>query len=724
MSVPSLARSHIAPAPLVLALTILSLLAALGATLTEPLPQPAVSPMPPMVFSPRPGGAWESYGPRGALAFEAGGVALTMPAATGAAPTRLKVRFAAARGAAALAGDERLPGVINRYQGSDQAAWRVGVPTYAALSYRGLYPGIDLRYDGREGVLKGTFTVAPGADPSAIAWSYEGAEAVSIDQRSGDLLIALPGGGALAERAPIAWQEIGGRRAPVQVRFTLAGGLAGFALGSYDQALPLVIDPELVYGSYLGGSANDEAYGVALDGEGNIYLTGRTYSDDFPHTGGARATDRDIFITKLDPTGRQLLYSTIIGGRNGDDGIAVAVSAAGEAVVSAYTASDDFPLKAPLLDALAPSGGALIKLTPAGDLALSSYLNIDMYGAHRNIGLDQGGNIYLAGTLDGDVLVAKFGPDGELLAERQLGGRWADSGLALAVSSAGRTYITGETDGWDNDFPTTPDALQPLCAERMADPEATCNSEAFLLILEPTLELAYSSYLGGSYLDGGSAVALDAEGNIVVVGTTLSPDFPTRDAVQPVCPDGPSELGPESCGSFAAFVTKLSPDGGEIRFSTYFSSPDWSDDVVKDVAVDAAGNIHLLGWTNSTQYPVMNAPQPNLTLGVCSAGSERLCEDAVIAAFAPDGALVYSTYLGGSGKEYPYSLVADARGNVWVAGLTESRDFPATAGGLQPQKSLNGDIFLAKIGVGGGGTLPPPPPPPGDFRLHLPLLRG
>jgi hypothetical protein len=507
------------------------------------------------------------------------------------------------------------------------------------------------------------------------------------------------------------------------VRFTLVGGLAGFALGAYDPALPLVIDPELVYGTYLGGMADDEAYGIALDAEGNIYLTGRTYSDNFPSTGGARASDRDIFVAKLDPSGTELIYSSIIGGRSGDDGIAVAVSAAGEAVVTAYTASDDFPLRSPLLDTLPSSGGALLKLTPAGELALSSYLNVDMYGAHRNVGLDQGGNIYLAGALDGDVVIGKLGPDGQLLADRLVGGRWDDRGLALAVSPAGRVYVTGETDGWDNDFPTTPDALQPRCAERMADPEATCDREAFLLILEPTLEVAYSSYLGGTYLDGGSGVALDPQGNIVIVGTTLSPDFPTAGALQPGCPDGPSELGPESCGSFAAFVTKLSPDGGEIIFSTYFSSPDWSDDVVKDVAVDGAGNIHLLAWTNSLQFPVKDAPQPNLAAGICQGGgSERMCEDAVITAFAPDGSLVYSTYLGGSGKEYPYSLAVDGSGGVWVTGLTESRDFPASAGGLQPQKSLNGDIFLARLGA--GEVAPPPPPPPsGEHQVHLPLLR-
>jgi hypothetical protein len=139
--------------------------------------------------------------------------------------------------------------------------------------------------------------------------------------------------------------------------------------------------------------------------------------------------------------------------------------------------------------------------------------------------------------------------------------------------------------------------------------------------------------------------------------------------------------------------------------------------------VDGAGNIHLLAWTNSLQFPVKDAPQPNLAAGICQGGgSERMCEDAVVTAFAPDGSLVYSTYLGGSGKEYPYSLAVDGSGGVWVTGLTESQDFPASAGGLQPQKSLNGDIFLARLGA--GEVAPPPPPPPsGEHHVHLPLLR-
>lgn len=724
--------SRLALEPRALTLVVASLLIAICGALLPP-PQPDAPPSAPhLAFMPGAGGAspWEALSPHGALAFDAGGVSLTLPSAGGAAAARLNVSFVGAQASPALVGGERLPGVSNSYRGAPHE-WRTGVPTYESVTYQSLYAGIDLRYDGREGGLKGTYTVAPGADPTSIRWRYQGAQAVTLDPASGDLHIALAGGSTLAERAPVAWQDVGGRQLPVAARFTLDGDLAGFALGTYDSALPLVIDPELVYGTYLGGGAEEYANGITLDARGFIYLTGRTYSNNFPATGGARASDRDIFVTKLDPTGKQVVYSTIIGGRNGDDGIAVAVNAAGEAVVTAYTSSDDFPLKNALLDTQPPNRGALLKLDAAGALAFSTYLNADLFGAHRNLGLDQAGNIYLTGTFDDNIVVGKISPDGEFLADQQIGGRWPDQGLALAVTPDGRVYVTGETDGWDNDFPTTPDALQPRCSERMDGGEASCDSEAVLVILEPTLEVRYSSYLGGGYLDSGSGIALDPQGNVVVVGTTFSSDFPTKNAVQPTCPDGESTDSEDACASFAGFVTKLSPDGKSILFSTYFSSPDWSADTITGVAVDRGGNIHLLGWTNSLKYPVKDGPQPNLTPGVCVnsiSGTERMCEDAVITAFTPDGKLRYSTYLGGSGKEYPYGIAADAVGNIWVTGLTDSRDFPGVAGGFQPVKNLNSDIFLAKLGT--AGTTPPPaetprptPNPALDKRVYLPLVR-
>ncbi len=629
----------------------------------------------------------------------------------------VRIQFAGARPDPVIKGGQRLPGVVNVLLGDDASRWRTGIATYSALTYQGLYPGIDLRYDGRVGQIKGTYTVAPGADPAQIGWRYAGAQAVSIDQASGDLHISLPDGRTLTERAPIAWQEIGNQRVPVAARYTLNGDLAGFAIGSYDLNQPLVIDPELVYGTFLGGAWQDAGYGIALDPEGNIYVTGRTYSDDFPANGGARATDRDVFVAKFDPTGTQLLYSTLIGGRNGDDGLAIAVDTTGQAVVTVTTFSDDFPLKNALLDTLPNENGALLKLDAAGDLLFSTYLSLNMYDAHRNLGLDQAGAIYLAGQLDGhDIGIAKFSADGaQVLAERSLGGAGRDTPVALAVSPSGDVYLTGETSAYENTFPTTPGALQPVCNRESDAADASCSDDAFVLVLDSDLDTRYATYLGGVGSDKGQGIAIDQQGNIVVVGLTYSSDFPTHNAVQPECPDGRSELNETWCASYSTFVTRLTPDGTQLVFSTYVSSPDWSDDGVNDVAVASDGGIHILGRTNSLQFPVKNAPQPNLKPGIC--GSERQCFDAVVIGFAPDGALQYSTYLGGSRDEYSYAIAVDTSG-VWVTGQTESQDFPATPGSVQPTKAMNEDVFLAKLGSASGPT-----EPGARMTVYLPLVQ-
>lgn len=710
----------------------LALLAPAIARLPTPAPLELAAPArlaAPLAFVPNQGQAdpavrMQARGLGGGLAFLPGEVALTLPTAVGAAPAKLRLQFVGGA-AAEIAGAEPQPGLFHSYRGQ-HAAWREGLPTYAALVYRELYPGVDLRYDGRDGALKGTYTVAPGADPARIRWRYEGAEALALDAATGDLRVSVPGGQDLVERAPVAWQELGGRRVPVAARFTLEAGEAGFALGAYDRAHPLVIDPELAYATYLGGLAGDEAYGIALDRQGNIYLTGRTYSDDFPGEGGERASDRDVFVAKFDPTGARLLYSTLIGGRAGDDGEAVAVSPAGEAVVSVSTFSDDFPLKGALLDTLPPLNGALLKLDARGALAFSTYLDVNLFYAHRTLAVDGAGAIYLAGEVDGessgrDIGVAKLSPDGaRVLAETSLGGAGTDIPVALAVGPGGAIYLTGSTEAYANDFPTTAGARQPICPAKQADAESSCDRDAFLLILEPDLDVRYSSFLGGVGSDTGGAIGLDGEGNIAVAGITNAASFPTHKAVQPACPDGRSELDERWCGSFAAFVASFTPDGGGANFSTFFSSPDWSDDVVRDLALSPDGTIHILSRTNSQRYPVKSAPQPNLAAGVCSSGSERLCEDNVVMGFAPDGALRYSTYLGGTGRDYGYAIAADARGGVWVTGMTESRNFPGTAGGFQPQKSLNEDVFLARLGP----ASTPPPPPPGDrHRVYLPFAR-
>ncbi|MDY7076352.1 MAG: SBBP repeat-containing protein, partial [Chloroflexota bacterium] len=222
----------------------------------------------------------------GMIFFTSGEAVLALPATASAATSVVHLRFEGANPTPMVAGVGRLPGIVNHFVGDNPAAWRTNIPTYAGILYRQLYPGIDLRYDGVNGQLKGTYVVAPGADPSLIRWHHDGATGVRLDEKTGDLLIGLADS-TLIENAPIAWQEIEGQRIFVVASYVLAeDGSVGFAVGEYDRTQPLTIDPTLIYSTYLGGSGFEEAADIAVDGEGNIYVVGTTSSADFPTEGG------------------------------------------------------------------------------------------------------------------------------------------------------------------------------------------------------------------------------------------------------------------------------------------------------------------------------------------------------------------------------------------------------------------------------------------------------
>lgn len=228
----------------------------------------------------------------------------------------LRLHFPGAAARPEMVGAERLPGTFNSFRGSDPAGWRSDLPTYAALVYRDLYPGIDLRYEGVEGRIKGTWRVEPGADPSRIRWAYAGAMATRID-RAGNLRIAAGPATVVFEKAPTAWQEVAGRRLPVPTRYARAAdGSISFALPSgYDSTEPLILDPTLTYSTFLAGGAEDVGYSVAVDAAGAAYVAGYTFSTDFPTKGALDpgcGTDGNCdgfafaaaFVAKLTPPAR------------------------------------------------------------------------------------------------------------------------------------------------------------------------------------------------------------------------------------------------------------------------------------------------------------------------------------------------------------------------------------------------------------------------------------
>ncbi|MBC2695739.1 MAG: hypothetical protein HF982_10790 [Desulfobacteraceae bacterium] len=603
--------------------------------------------------------------------------------------TVVSMKLAGANPDPKITGADQFSGKVNYFIGKDAKKWRSNIPTYARVKYTGVYPGIDLVFYGQGQKLEYDFIVAPGADPEAIALCF-GQTRLKIKQ-NGDLALDTKGG-ELCLQKPLIYQDIDGIRKPVSGGYVLhpvknkkQTHQVGFKIAAYDRTRPLVIDPVLVYSTYLGGSGPDEGYGIAVDATGNCYVTGWTDSTDFPTQNPLypnHAGIRDVFVTCLSPAGDALVYSTYLGGSDYDWGFGIAVDATGNCYVTGWTDSADFPTQNPLYPNHAGGNSDVFVtcLSPAGDaLVYSTYLGGISLDRGYGIALDATGNCYVTGwtfstdfpTHDPlypnhsgakDVFVTCLSPAGDALVySTYLGGDQSDEGHGIAVDATGNCYITGWTHSAN--FPTQ----NPLY------PNYAGSYDAFVTSLSPAGDaLIYSTYLGGSSYDYGHSVAVDATGNCYVTGETFSTDFPTHDP-----------LYPNNAGGYDAFVTCLSPAGDALVYSTYLGGVSY--DHGYGIAVDAAGNCYVTGETGSSDFPIHDPLWP--TGGY----------DAFVTSLSPAGdALVYSTYLGGDSYDEGHGIALDAAGNCYVTGWTVSPDFP-TQNPLYPSHAGSVDAFVSKI---------------------------
>jgi hypothetical protein len=612
---------------------------------------------------------------------------------------------------------EELPGKANYFIGGDPAKWRTNVPTYGRVHYREVYPGIDLVYYGNQRSLEYDFIVAPGADPKKIVLAFRGADKLEIDAQ-GDLVLHTAGG-AIHQKKPVIYQEVDGVRQEIAGSYVRKGAKrVGFKVAAYDRSRSLIIDPVLSYSTYLGGSDRDStgsgfSHGtIAVDSDGNAYVTGTTGwfgpGSNFPTTPGAfqstigndptcpPCTGGDAFVTKLNPTGTGLVYSTFLGGSGSDEGIGIAVDTAGGAYVTGMTTSSDFPTTA---GAFRSSGGGafVTKLNPTGSaLIYSTHLGGI---AGTGIAVDTAGSAYVTGyagfdfpTTPGafdttppirdfngfgniDSFVTKLHSTGSiLLYSTYLGGSGHDHAFSIAVDADGNAYVTGRTDS--HDFPATAGAV---------DTTYNGDGDVFVTKLNPAgSALVYSTYLGGGGGDQGRGIAVDAAGNAYVTGSTGSSNFPTTaGSFQPI-------FGSRRFVSDAdAFVTKLNPEGSTLVYSTYLGGN--ANDNGFGIAVDAAGNAYVTGNTDSSDFPTTaTAFDTTFNGGV----------DAFVTKLDPTGSsLLYSTYLGGGGElgEAGTGIAVDTAGNAYVTGVTSSSDFPTTPGAFQTSPGGGQDAFVAKI---------------------------
>jgi len=428
-----------------------------------------------------------------------------------------------------VSGREELPGKANYLIGKDPAKWRTNVPTYAKVHYRAVYPGIDLVYYGNQRQLEYDFVVAPGANPERIVLGFKGAERLEINAE-GELVLHAAGE-VIRQRVPVIYQEVDGIRQEIAGGYVLkSANRVGFQVAAYDQSRPLVIDPTLVYATYLGGSGGEAGGGIAVDAAGAAYVTGTTGSTDFPTTPGAIQTtyggggtfplrEGDAFVTKLNAAGTALVYSTYLGGSSKDVASGIAVDAAGAAYVTGYTASTDF------------TAGCTDPCT-----VLNGTLNFAF-----------------------DAFVTKLNPTGTALVySTYLGGSGGDVSYGIAVDAAGAAYVTGFTRSTD---------FTAGCTAPCTVLNGTLGGfgDAFVTKINAAgTALVYSTYLGGSGDEEGHGIAVDAAGAVYVTGYTNSPDF-TASCTGP-CTVLDGTYGGN--GWTDAFATKINAAGTALVYST------------------------------------------------------------------------------------------------------------------------------------------------------------
>ena len=591
-------------------------------------------------------------------------------------------------------GERSLEGKVNYLKGSDPTGWITDVPTYGAVRYEGLYPGIDLVYYGNEqGQMEYDFEVAPEANFEQISLRFSGAENVAVEPVSGDLIIKTEAG-ELRHHQPIAFQFAEGGKRSVSANYeATADGAVKFRVGAHDSSIPLIIDPIVGYSTYLGGSGDvDFANSVAVDAAGNAYLAGSTNSANFPTlnpfdgTFGGDQLKYDAFVTKMNAAGTAMIYSTYLGGSNDDNGVGLAVDGSGQAHVAGFTDSNNFPTALPFQAALNGTAydGFLSKLNSSGSgLVYSTYLGGSQNDSALGVAIGSSGSAVITGETASsnfptvapyqpifgggasDAFVANFNSSGNgLVFSTYLGGSADDLALGVAVNASG-VHLAGATTS--PNFPVF-NAIQPTFG-------GSGFFDGFVTKMNSSGSgLVYSTYLGGNDYDGARDIGLDVNGNAGVTGVTASSNFPTLSAFQST----------RSGTSDDVFVTRISSAGGLI-YSTYLGGTGMDQGAA--IAVDATGAAYVTGSTRSTNFPIVDALRTTLS------GES----DAFVTKVNPAGSSVeFSTYYGGSSFDDGIAIAVDSGQNAYVAGGTDSVNFP-TVIPFQANRSGASDAFLLKI---------------------------
>jgi hypothetical protein len=604
----------------------------------------------------------------------------------------IEMTLTGARAQAPAEGLSLLPGKSNYLVGTDASQYKTDIPNFARVRYRNVYPGVDVVYYGNHRNLEYDFVVNPGANPGDIRIAFTGVDNLDVDP-AGDLVLHTASG-ELRQHKPVVYQEQAGERQEVQGKYVVKGKEVAFSVSAYDPSQSLVIDPVVAYSTYLGGAGDDQGAAVAVDPQGNAYMAGQS------NLGGAL---NYAFVSKFNAAGTAILYTTVIGnGACDSTGHGIGVDSQGNAVVTGtYGYQDQW--------GYCNNRGVLVsKLNPAGNAFIySQYFGSGDDAVGSAVAIDPQGNAYITGTTFGqlpatagafqtegqgwdDAFVLKLNPAGNVLMATYLGGSWNEHGSGIAVDAAGKIYIGGSVSS--GDFPITANAFQTTMANPSVVGFVTQLNAAGSLVL-------YSTYLGGMEGEGVDGIAIDANGNIYVTGATDSRDFPTTtNAYDRACGNdaycNPTYVDFSWHYAEDAFVTKIDPrqaGAASIRYSSFLGG--MNRDLGRAIAVDANGRVWVTGRTASIgDYPVVQPIQGSLSGDY----------DVFVAGFdmnqAGAASLLFSTFFGGTNYDEGQGMAVDQAGNIYVAGFTSSPNFPVH-NAAQAGPTGGSDAFLFKIGT-------------------------
>jgi hypothetical protein len=558
---------------------------------------------------------------------------------------------------------DRQPGISNYFIGNDPSKWRTNIPNYGRFALREVYPGIDLVFYSNDRQLEYDWVVAPGADPNQIGVKWEHTLREDSD---GELII----GGGLRQKKPLIRQD--GKA--IDGGYVVRGKQVSFQVARYDATKTLVIDPVLIYSTYLAGSSIDYGQAIAVDSSGNAYVTGFTTSLNFPTANPIQAStggSDDVFVTKMNAAGSALVYSTYLGGSGTDYGYGIAVDGSGSAYITGATGSTNFPTTSPLQSSNAggSSDAFVTKINAAGSaLVYSTYLGGNSLDEGHAIAVDAGHNAYVTGLTESTNFptanpfetsptgtfqagfVTKIDAAGSayVYSTYLCGTNGNTVGQGIAADNAGNAYVTGIAS--TTTFPTQ----NPIQASNGGG----TNTDAFVTKFNPTgSALVYSTYLGGSGTDKGYGIAVDGSGNAYVTGSTTSTNFPTVSPLQASNGGG---------GSGNAFVTKINAAGSAFLYSTYLGGG--GPDIGFGIAADGAGNAYVAGATSSTNFPVTNPLEASYGGGTSDGFVTKIN--------AVGSTKLYSTYLGGDAVDQINGIAVGASGDAFVTGDTKSNNLP------------------------------------------------